>query len=258
MKNLILGAVFFAGLLAGCGGGGGGISITPSGSQYDTAEFRRNWALPAINPLYAYEQRWHGQGVTVGLIDVLEAPSPAHVEFLHQTLLVPFRAVEYHSSGSAAMVAGARNDLGGHGVAFSAQLVMANNSTTTPNPQFRNREIYSSSIGLASEVFTANTLEEARNNSNIQLAIRRRRADLIPNKAVRVQAGGNRESQTIAFHGEASIPILATVLEPHWIMVVALNQPADISDYSSYRLRDASVRCGVGKDWCVAAPGGIF
>ncbi len=260
MKNLILGAVFFAGLLAGCGGGGGGggISITPSGSEYDTAEFRRNWALPAINPLYAYEQRWHGQEVTVGLIDVVRSPSPAHVEFLHQTLLVPNRAVEYHSSGSAAMVAGARNGLGGHGVAFSAQIVMYFNSIRTPNPQVRNREIYSSSTSAGGAFFPANTEEEARNNPNIPGFGRFYKDVLMPQKAVLTQSGGNRNKQTVAYHGAASIPILFPELKEHWIMVVALAQPADISDYSSYRLRDDSVKCGVGKDWCIAAPGGGF
>ncbi|MFL1548734.1 S8 family serine peptidase [Pseudomonas sp. D47] len=46
---------------------------------------------------------------------------------------------------------------------------------------------------------------------------------------------------------EASLPRLRPELEPYWLSVVNLNNDLSLSDQSN--------RCGLSKDWCLAAPG---
>ena len=84
IKTALFG-VFAAFILSACGGGGGG-SATPSvqipsrplepvvlnpsdGRNYRTSEFNNNYGLGRINADSAYQRKYFGQGVTVGVID---------------------------------------------------------------------------------------------------------------------------------------------------------------------------------------------
>src|SRR5690606_39441965 len=75
-KSLFL--VLTALALSGCGGGSGGTGGTlsnpappapPPPPNYDTAEYRANYGLGAINALAAYEDGLSGNGVIVAVID---------------------------------------------------------------------------------------------------------------------------------------------------------------------------------------------
>ncbi|MBE8158527.1 MAG: S8 family serine peptidase [Betaproteobacteria bacterium] len=126
-------------VLAGCGGGGGGVSIVPeTGPQYQpTAEYRENYGLENINARYAYAREFFGAGVTVGVIDTgvrvthndlrdnivqgRDFAVPANGNNITDPLFFP----EDHGHGTqvAGIIGAVRNELGGHGIAPEAKIM---------------------------------------------------------------------------------------------------------------------------------------
>lgn len=148
-----LSAVLMAAALSACSGGGsgavGGLSPSPTPAtapppNYDTAEYRANYGLDAINAIAAYEDGLSGRGVTVAVIDTgidLDHPdlnaniSPHSVGISAGTYAAANDAdAEGHGTAVAGVIAAEKNGSGMHGVAFDATLLAINASDPAACP----------------------------------------------------------------------------------------------------------------------------
>lgn len=142
-KSLFL--VLTALALSGCGGGSGGTGGTlsnpappapPPPPNYDTAEYRANYGLGAINALAAYEDGLSGNGVIVAVIDTgvdLDHPDlDGNINPASRGTSVPSFAgaddadADGHGTAVAGIIAAEKNNSGMHGVAFNASLLAIN------------------------------------------------------------------------------------------------------------------------------------
>jgi subtilisin family serine protease len=142
--NLIILAPILA-LLSACGGNGGSstgsvaqpLSTTPAplapppaGSNFDTAEFRYNGGLAAIKPIAAYDKGATGKGVVLGILDT--GINPDNPEFVGRLAagsadFLDGGAVkdrDGHGTIVSSVIAAAKNDKDGQGVAYEATLFM--------------------------------------------------------------------------------------------------------------------------------------
>ena len=105
----------------------------PTGSAFDTAEFRANYGLNNINAIPAYDDGLSGAGVIVAVIDT--GIDVNHDEFVGQIHpdsqdLVGTRQIRTiqdeggHGTFVAGIIAARRDGVGVHGVAFNSQLLV--------------------------------------------------------------------------------------------------------------------------------------
>lgn len=105
----------------------------PTGSPFDTAEFRANYGLNNINAIPAYDDGLSGNGVIVAVIDT--GIDVNHDEFVGQIHpdsrdLVGTRQIRTiqdeggHGTFVAGIIAARRDGVGVHGVAFNSQLLV--------------------------------------------------------------------------------------------------------------------------------------
>lgn len=132
-------------LLTGCGGSGGtggtgAVPLAPAApppppppppppESFNTAEFRANYGLDAINVLGAYGAGLSGAGVTVGVIDSgIDIDHPDLAANIHPASSnvnsgTSFNDVDGHGTAVSGVIAAVRNDIGTHGVAFNARVM---------------------------------------------------------------------------------------------------------------------------------------
>lgn len=135
-------AVLFACLtVAACGGAGtsGPVTNTPGVTQtqspppvnYDTAEYRRNYGLAAIDTIPAYQAGLTGQGITVGVVDTgIDFKNPDLINNISpqsydvQTKTYAGAQDEYgHGTWVSGIIAAEKNDVGIQGVAYNAKIM---------------------------------------------------------------------------------------------------------------------------------------
>lgn len=148
-------SVALATALSGCGGGGGGGGInfptpapapTPPPPPFDapplpdidaadpfnTAEFQENYGLRLLNAHTAYAEGVSGAGITVAVIDDgidIDHPdlddniSPLSVD-IRTGNFDDIDTLETHGTQVAGIIAAERNDIGVHGVAPGAEILM--------------------------------------------------------------------------------------------------------------------------------------
>ncbi|QXQ07216.1 S8 family serine peptidase [Sphingosinicellaceae bacterium] len=139
-------------MLAACGGGGGGGVVstptptptptpaptptpTPTPTNYDTAEYRRSNGASQAQAIVAYQSGVTGAGVVAGVVD--SGVDPSNSEFAGKISpmsadLAGSRGIADeggHGSAVADVLLGARNDVGIHGVAFDATLLVLKTDT---------------------------------------------------------------------------------------------------------------------------------
>jgi subtilisin family serine protease len=145
-------------MLGACGGGSGGGAVSstpppppiapppppsppppppppPTGTNFDTAEFRRSNAVVQSGAIAAYNAGATGSGVVAAVIDSgIDANS---AEFAGRILsasadLAGSRGIQDeggHGTAVSSVLLGAKDDIGAHGVAFNAQLLVARTDT---------------------------------------------------------------------------------------------------------------------------------
>lgn len=105
-------------------------STSPSTHNYDTAEFKNSNAAVLSNSITAYQNGATGKGTKIGIVDT--GINPDHPEFLNK-LDPASRDVagnrsmtdSYgHGTAVASIAAGARDEIGSHGVAFDSTIVV--------------------------------------------------------------------------------------------------------------------------------------
>ncbi len=141
-RSMTAAAVMLLGVaLAACGGSGGAgpaANLAPAApppppppppENFDTAEFRANFGLDAINVLGAYDSGVSGDGVTVAVIDTgidsdhFDLAAAIHPASRNVNGGSSFIDDDGHGTQVSGIIAARRNDAGSHGVAFNAQIM---------------------------------------------------------------------------------------------------------------------------------------
>jgi len=253
-------------LLSGCGGGGGGSSASVVAdapvlvaADYRTTEYNAQYGLGKINADDIYADGYSGSGVVVGVIDTgVDVDHPDLVSNIasggydyvdNDTDASPSSqgAGMSHGTHVAGIIAGMKNDVGMHGVAYSAKILplRAGNSAGS----FASSAIENSIDRAISQ--NAKVINASFGGSSIATSLADKWKSAHTNDIITVHAAGN--------DGGAN-PLLGAQLPYHagyedlsatLIAVVATDSNNTITSYSN--------RCGIAKNWCMAAPGdGIY
>ena len=273
MKRVIL-ILIFAAFLTACGGGGGG--NTPSvqmpedpmqtdnggnddmqtdngendnpqmddmQSEYDDDEFNANYSLRQMGALYAYENGYFGQSVTIGITEYIRETHEelaANAVSLNTTIagiqkrqMKPGdEIVNSHGTRVIGVAVAARNGKGFHGVAPQAKFLSFDSEM---NIEARRTLFMELGIPIHNSSFSIS--QGNLGYSATLFATRYAGLDI-----VHVNSRGNTD---LPSDGAPLIPIIEPSLEPQWIVVAGLNE-----DNTLHRV---SLECGEGKRWCISA-----
>ncbi|WID98326.1 autotransporter domain-containing protein [Bosea vestrisii] len=243
--------------------------ITPAAAQssglltdpnsWRTPEYKAQWGLETIRAANAYARGVDGTGIVIGIID--SGIFAAHPEFAgrygggydYPTETAQTIDRDGHGTGVASVIVANRNGIGMHGVAPGATVIVvgADHSEGGISWDFAARgyneliargvRIINNSYGDDRPVtaFTRDSYlsEDASSISAYQRAV----AAGVLSIWGTANQGLNQPS------AQAGLPHLFPELERGWLAVTAVG-PGYEPDYTN--------RCGVAKNWCLAAPGG--
>ena len=218
-------------------------------SEYDDDEFNANYSLRQMGALYAYENGYFGQGVTIGILEYIRE---THEELAENavslnTTISGIRKQSPTRTGHGTQVIGvavaARNGKGFHGVAPQAKFI----SYTRTFPRGGSEEeiaahrAYLRQFLMESGIRIFNSSQGATDRESSATLYARGYAGL---DIVHVNGLGNTTTP-VNFHGARKYPIYEPSLEPKWIVVAGLNEDDTLDEYS--------LECGEGKMWCISA-----
>lgn len=233
-------------------------------------EYRRNYGLGVINAASRYADGGTGKGAVLALFDtgtdISHADMSSNIIDRWSYFTDSRDVTDYDGHGThvASTIAGARNDLGTHGVAFEAKLAVFQGVSWTGGPersinlldafvdaQYRSIELGASAInhswGLGSgkrEVliseFDQNKLTRWFGNDVLPALHDSARAGLVT-----VFATGNSFQDEVGVL--AGIPVHFPDLADHMLAVGAVDRSGHIADFSN--------RCGQAAQFCIVAPG---
>ncbi len=252
-------------LLSGCGGGGGGgasvVADTPVlvASDYRTTEYNAQYGLGKINADDIYADGYSGSGVVVGVIDT-------GVDIDHPDLVSNMASGGYdyvsndadaspsgqgagmsHGTHVAGIIAGMKNNMGMHGVAYSAKILplRAGNSAGS----FASSAIENSIDRAISQ--NAKVINASFGGSSIATSLANKWKSAHTNDIITVHAAGNDGGANPLLGAQLPLHAGYTDLSSTLVAVVAVDSNNTITSYSN--------RCGDAKNWCMAAPGdGIY
>ncbi len=256
-KFLILPIVSIA--ITGCGGGGGGSSavivVKNPPSYYETTEYNDQYGLGKIKASEIYSDGYSGSGVTVAVIDSgVDLDHPDLVDNIasggydyvdSDSDANPSGQGSYMSHGThvAGIIAGMKNSTGMHGVAYSAKILalragISSGTLTTAN-------IISSIDRAISQ--SAKVINASFGASSILTSLKDKWLSAHNNDIVTVHSAGNSSNNDPSYG--ALLPNVSgyTSLSDTLIAVVATDSNNTIASFSN--------KCGVAKNWCMAAPG---
>ena len=261
-KYLLLSAVVLS--LSGCGGGGGGganviADPPPVPADFETTEYNAQYGLGKINASEVYADGYSGSGVIVGVIDT-------GVDIDHPDLISNIASGGYdyvdtdsdaspssqgssmsHGTHVAGIIAGMKNDIGMHGVAYSAKILplRAGNSAGS----FATSAIESSIDRAISQ--NAKVINASFGSDTIATSLADKWKSAHTNDIVTVHAAGNDGGVNPLLGAQLPYHAGYEDLSSTLIAVVATDSNNTITSYSN--------RCGIAKNWCMAAPGdGIY
>ena len=228
---------------------------SPVKSEYDDDEFNANYSLRQMGALYAYENGYFGQGVTISTLEYIRETHEELAEnavSLNTTIagiqkpqMKPGdEIVNSHGTQVIGVAVAARNGKGFHGVAPQAKFI----SHFRPFPRGGSEEEIAAHRAYLRQFLLEKKIP-IRNNSR---AFTDTQAEFLATlyatryaglDIVHVNSAGNtvREGQG----GQRIIPVLQTVLAPQWIIVAGLDE--------NDTLGADTLECGEGKMWCISA-----
>ena len=244
-------------------GSSGGLNTTPTpGVNYDTAEYRANWGLPAINAAAAYSDGATGQGITVGVIDTgldithpefVNHYDPASTDIADPTQTV--NDVDGHGTLVAGIIAAKKNDVGMHGVAFDANLLAVRADRTGTCASSGGCSFYDNDIAAGIDYAVAHGARIINLSlggtdpatSTLQTAM----SNAVQKGAVIVIAAGNIKSSDPAGTGSDPDPLAQYAHDPRANGQVIIAGAAD----HSLQAASFSYKAGTYKDVYLLAPG---
>ena len=265
-KLKILAALFTSSLLlSGCGGGGGGgganvVSTPPPvAADYETTEYNAQYGLGKINASEIYADGYSGSSVVVGVIDT-------GVDIDHPDLVSNIASGGYdyvdadadaspvsqgssmsHGTHVAGIIAGMKNDIGIHGVSYNAKILPLRAGDSAGS--FATSAINSSIDRAISQ--GAKVINASFGGNSIATSLADKWKSAHTNDIVTVHAAGNDGGANPLLGAQLPYHAGYTDLSDTLIAVVATDSNNTITSYSN--------RCGIAKNWCLAAPGdGIY
>lgn len=222
-------------------------------TRFETAEYRAQPGLVAINAATAYARGLNGSGVVVAIIDgAVDATDPELTDAVINAVdLDPAtaddtrRAIAY----TARLIGARRDERGIHGVAPAVTLFSskqrASDSTIAANTHAaRGAQVLHNGWNTTAPPVTGFQLNQI---PTAEIAAYR---DLVTRNAVVVHAAGDGSlgAQTGSNDPSlrAGLPHLAPDLQPIWLAVTATGTDGNITTTAN--------RCGVAAAWCIAAP----
>ena len=256
--------------LAGCGGGGGGgssgsnaVSESPVisvASDFETTEYNAQYGLGKIKASDIYADGYSGSGVIVGVIDTgVDIDHPDLVNNIasggcdyvdgnsscSDTDASPSSQGAFMSHGThvAGIIAGTKNNVGMHGVAYNAKILplRAGNSAGSITYTAVDSSI-DRAISKGAKVINASFGGSSIPNTTAQKWLLAHNNDIVT-----VHAAGNNGGSNPILGAQLPYHNGYTALSSTLIAVVATNSSNTIASYSN--------RCGIAKNWCMAAPG---
>jgi hypothetical protein len=269
LVNLKIPAILFSSalLLSGCGGGGGGGSsanVAPDtpvlvAADYRTTEYNTQYGLGKINADDIYADGYSGSGVVVGVIDTgvdIDHPDLVgniasggydYVSGDTDASPVSQGAVMSHGTHVAGIIAGMKNSVGMHGVAYSAKILPLRAGDSSGS--FASSAIENSIDRAISQ--NAKVINASFGGSSISTALADKWKLAHTNDIITVHAAGNDGGSNPLLGAQLPLHSGYEDLSSTLIAVVATNSSNTITSYSN--------RCGSAKNWCMTAPGdGIY
>ena len=271
----------------------GSISLTGNFDEdkntYETTlEYKNQYGLDLIKASSAYARGATGRGATIGImdsgVDIKHQELDGSNKLLSSSYLVyqdraPTTDEKRHGSHVAGIALGERDGLGIHGVAFDAQLFFISIELGTAGETYEPATIDStvdysgidSGWSQLEAEFVTNNVTVVNgsfgyqgnindyNESNIRSAFSKtiqvlaQSQDTDQDKTIFVWAagnGGNYADQGVDYSSPevfGGLAYLIPELRNNTAAVVSIDQDGSISSFSN--------RCGVAKDFCIAAPG---
>ena len=247
--------------LSACGGGGANVIADPPPvpADFETTEYNAQYGLGKINASEVYADGYSGSGVIVGVIDT-------GVDIDHPDLISNIASGGYdyvdtdsdaspssqgssmsHGTHVAGIIAGMKNDIGMHGVAYSAKILplRAGNSAGS----FATSAIESSIDRAISQ--NAKVINASFGSDTIATSLADKWKSAHTNDIVTVHAAGNDGGVNPLLGAQLPYHAGYEDLSSTLIAVVATDSNNTITSYSN--------RCGIAKNWCMAAPGdGVY
>ena len=258
---------------------------------FETPEYKSQWGLEAINASSAYSLGGTGDGIVIGVID--EALDWGHHEFLREGILHPDSVLTYsgnreptplekfHGTATSSIIAGRKDDSGipknMHGIAFDSKILFVAIELGSPpsdgeyeplaisefsweayderEAQFYKEisskvDVVNNSFGFTGQI-TDYTKEEIENTFPKFI---KTLGD--EEETIFVWSAGNYNG-ILGADGvtvEASNPGILSGLGYYFPELIS-NNVAVVAIDSKGKIADFSNRCGVTKDFCIAAPG---
>jgi hypothetical protein len=270
MKAIYL-AVLVLMILSGCGAGSGSwpvvnspppvvnspppVVVRNTPSYYETTEYNAQYGLGSIQASKTYSDGNSGGGVIVAVIDV-------GVDLDHPDLVSNIASGGYdyldndsdanpngqgalmsHGTHIAGIIAGIKNDIGMHGVAYNAKILALRAGGSSGVLSSINIE---RSIDRAISQ-DAKVINASFGSADFDFSLANKWKLAHTNDIVSVHSAGNSSALNPSYGAliptESGYETLAGTL----IAVVATDSGNVIADYSN--------KCGRAKNWCLAAPG---
>ena len=254
----------------------------------ESSEYKSQYGLSLIKSSSAYARGATGEGVLIGIMDT-------GVDYLHQELngVDKFQTIyttydensppstdeKRHGTHVAAIIAGEKEGSGMHGVAFGSKILFIEIKLGTASETYEPAEInpsidytgydnfhsYYEGVFINEGVdvvngsfgFQGNIIDYSEENLRYAfpktINVMAQPNILDKDKTIFVWSAGNAGAyadQGVDFSNPevfAGMPYMINELKGHTIAVVSLDESGEISSFSS--------RCGVSKDYCIAAPG---
>ncbi|MDX8355416.1 S8 family peptidase [Cognatiyoonia sp. IB215182] len=229
-------------------------------ADYQTREFYRNYGLSLIGADERYAKGGQGQGIKIAILDTgidTNHPDFAGKIDTEYSYSFPRNSKDISDSGNhgthvAGIAAGRKDGRGTHGVAFEAELLILqgighlsasiNRSIEAQAHVINHSWVYTRhdvTIPIT-DYSSASHLERELGPATIKALKAAKGADLMS-----IFAAGNDGAPEVSYL--AGIPHLLSDYDGYVIAAVAVDEAKNIWDSSN--------RCGVAKDFCLAAPG---
>ena len=251
----------------------------PMPSVFDTEEYQANPMYEAIQPLYAYEQNYFGQGVTVAVIEYRPDFNVKHPDLTANYITATIDGLKHsrvtgkiypdtpsgivdddHASRVAGLIGATRDGIGMHGIAPEVKMIpfsaAVRSYTGLGKPPIETRK-------LTHQYIRENNIPIVNNSWGGQYSPERPLSVLLTTSrdiksakkfsdsvgdtdSIYVWASGNNRFSTPS--SQSLYPLFQPHLEKNWVVVMGVNENNTRAYWPN--------ACGPAKDFCVAT--GIY